>query len=153
MKRDTSIQLKAVFLFTVFALNTGISFACSVGVEMGFNSKSRHSHEAMEEHDHVHKNGKKHQHHNEATETHHNSKKDSEKGCCNDKAINFQHLDKCLTQMGNTGINVPVVAIFPGSFLDNDSFKLIPTPPLKYLARFFHPPPPDIGILNQRFQI
>lgn len=60
MKKSKSIQLKAAFLLTVFALNTVVGFACSVGVDMGFNSG--HHEEKNTGAVHVHANGKKHIH-------------------------------------------------------------------------------------------
>ena len=41
MKKNSSIQLKAAFLLIVFALNTVLGFACSMGLDMGYN-KSHH---------------------------------------------------------------------------------------------------------------
>ena len=39
MNISISIKLKAAFLLTVFVLNTVVGFACSVGLDMGYNSK------------------------------------------------------------------------------------------------------------------
>lgn len=60
MKGFTSIQIKASLLLTVFAINTVVGFACSVGVDMGFNTKHHGKEEAGEIH--IHKDGKKHIH-------------------------------------------------------------------------------------------
>lgn len=60
MKKSKSIQLKAAFLLTVFALNTVVGFACSLGVDMGFNSG--HHEEKPTKAVHVHADGKKHIH-------------------------------------------------------------------------------------------
>jgi hypothetical protein len=38
MRSRKSIKLKAALLLTVFALNTQVSFACSVGFDMRFNN-------------------------------------------------------------------------------------------------------------------
>lgn len=42
MKRTRTIQIKAVFLLVVFALNTMVGFACAVGME--FISHHHHDH-------------------------------------------------------------------------------------------------------------
>lgn len=40
MKSTISIKIKAAFLLVVFALNTVVGFACSLGVDMGFKFTS-----------------------------------------------------------------------------------------------------------------
>jgi hypothetical protein len=153
MKRSISIQLKAALLLIVFAMNTVMGFACAVGIDMGFNTK-HHDEEITETPVHVHADGKKHQHHNEAARHHHDSKEDSEKGgCCNDGVIKFQSLDKSLNQNGNVGINTPVFVAILSNFFGIDIFKQPQVSFRKYIFYFFHPPPPDIRILIQSFQI
>ena len=61
MVKTHSIQIKAAFLLIVFVTNTIVGFACSMGLDMGFNSK-HHSERGAEEVVHVHANGKKHVH-------------------------------------------------------------------------------------------
>lgn len=153
MKRNTSIQLKAALLLAVFGLNTLVGFACAVGVDMGFNS-SHHDEEATEVN--VHADGNKHEHHNEPVKQHHEengiSKKDKD-DCCNDDVLKFQNLDKNLNQNAKTVIDVPVFAAIISTFLGVDIFKIARTYPPKYKTRFFYPPPPDIRIAIQSFQI
>ena len=67
--RYTSTKLKAAFLLMVFALNTVVGFACSMGMDMGFNTKHHDNQEATEAVVHVHNDGKKHVH-QEKKETH-----------------------------------------------------------------------------------
>ena len=82
MKKNSSIQFKAAFLFLVFSMNMVVGFACAIGVDMGFNTTHHHDTEAVKVHTHA--NGKKHEHHNK-TDQHHQQKKNTEKeGCCND---------------------------------------------------------------------
>lgn len=38
MKPPRAIQYKALFLLVTFSMNTVVGFACSMGVDMGFNS-------------------------------------------------------------------------------------------------------------------
>lgn len=62
MKKNRSIQLKAAFLLIVFSLNTIVGFACSLGLDMGYNSKHHGEETATEAVVHIHKDGKKHIH-------------------------------------------------------------------------------------------
>ena len=155
MKRNISIQLKAAFLLGVFALNTVVGFACSLGVDMGFNT-SHHDQEATEISVPNHADGKKHEHYNESVKHHHeeNNVSKKEKGdCCNDKVIKFQSLDKSLNQNAKASVDAPVFAAIISTFLAIDVFKISMAYPPKYKTRFFYPPPPDIRIAIRSFQI
>ena len=155
MKREISIKLKAALLLIVFSMNTVIGFACATGVDMGFNTAHHHDEDAGPETAvHQHADGQKHKHHNEAAKHHQNKKESSKKGgCCNDGVIKFQTLDKSLSGNANISISLPVfVAIIP-SYHNLAIFKYAQVPAQKYLHPFFHPPPPDIRILIQSFQI
>ncbi len=155
MKGNISIKLKAALLLIVFSLNTVIGFACAMGVDMSFNTTHHHDEEeATKTTIHVHADGKKHNHHDEAAKHHHNSKEDSEKGgCCNDGVIKFQNLDKTLAQNANAAINAPVFVALLSRFAGVDIFRQSQVSHQKYIAQFFHPPPPDTRILIQSFQI
>ncbi|MEO6729612.1 MAG: hypothetical protein ABIN01_00205 [Ferruginibacter sp.] len=154
MKHSISIQIKATLLLIVFSMNTVIGFACAMGVDMGFNTHHHDDEEATETTFHVHADGKKQHHHDEATNHHQDSKEDSEKsGCCNDGVIKFQSLDKSLATNANTFINAPVFVAILSSFFGIDIFRQPQTSHHKYVAQFLHPPPPDIRILIQSFQI
>ncbi len=63
MKKNKSIQFKAAFLLIVFSLNTIVGFACSLGLDMGYNSTHHGEDAATEAVVHIHKDGKKHIHH------------------------------------------------------------------------------------------
>ncbi len=155
MKRNISIQLKAAFLLLVFAFNTVVGFACAVGINMGFNAPHHHDEEEAIEttvHHHHHAGGKAHQHHDKAVKHHHDSKENSEKGgCCNDKVVKFQNVDKNLT--AKTIINAPAFVAITTTFFGIDLFNIKKPFPHKEIVRFFYPPPPDILIAIQRFQI
>ena len=62
MKKNRSIQLNAAFLLVVFSMNTIVGFACSLGLDMGYNSKHHGEDAATEAVVHIHKDGKKHVH-------------------------------------------------------------------------------------------
>jgi hypothetical protein len=149
MKINRSIQLKAAFLLVVFAMNTLVGFACAVGLDMGFNKTHHQNEEATESAVHVHANGHKHEHHAEAPKQQHDKKDD----CCNDKVIKFQNLDKNLTQNSKTAVDAPVFTAILSNISGIEVFNPVTVVPVKYISRYFHPPPADILILVQRFQI
>ncbi|MCA6438662.1 MAG: hypothetical protein IM581_01890 [Chitinophagaceae bacterium] len=174
MTSNNSIKIKALFLLIVFATNTVVGFACALGMDMGFN-KSQHSETEATVEVHIHANGKKHFHEKETSEvTNHvhedgiNHQHDSEPakknpvdgsnlltnddgGCCTNEVQEFQHLDKNVSV--NTGINVPVFVAILSTYFDIDFSKALKDFPVNYKARFCYPPPPDIRIAIQRFQI
>ncbi len=159
MKKNNSIQLKAAFLLIVFALNTVVGFACAMGLNMGYNN-SHHEAEATEVAVHVHAHGKKHHHENETKKSYHDEpvanhhdKKDASKkdDCCTNKVMQFQQLDKSLA--AKVSIDVPVFVAINTTYFGINIFETVQLPAQKYTARHFHPPPPDIRIAIQRFQI
>ncbi len=153
MNRNTSIQLKAAFLLTVFALNTVVGFACAMGVGMGFNTTHHHDEETTVTPAHVHADGKKHHHKVADKLPQHDKKAAKEKGCCNDEAIKFQNLEKNIYQQAKFIFDAPVFVAILCSFLGVDFFNVSKVSLQKDRARFFHPPPPDILIAIQQFRI
>ena len=155
MKRSRSIQIKAALLLLVFSMNTVIGFACAVGVDMGFNMP-HHQDEVAAKEVHVHSDGKKHEHHKKANKHQHeetNTDKKENSGCCNNDVQKFQQLDKALTQNAKTVIDPPALVAIISTFWGIDIFNSIKAYPPKYIARYFYPPPPDIRIAIQSFQI
>ena len=174
MNREKSIQLKAVLLMTVFTLNTVVGFACAMGLGMG-SKTSHHKEEATNPVLHIHADGKKHHHQkkpekismhvhvdgkkhehktrpvNQQQEENEKTKKDKD-GCCNDDVIKFQNLDKNRSQHIKTSIDVPVFAALFSTFSGVDISKKTASAQLPVI-RYLFPPPPDILIANQRFQI
>ncbi len=174
MTRNTSIQFKAALLLTVFGLNTIVGFACSIGLDMGFNN-SHHSNEAVEPSVHIHADGKKHHHQPESVKAnvhvhadgkkhlHHTEpvtktqeeKESQEKGkddCCKDEVLKFHNLDKNLNQNTRTGIDAPAMIAILNTFFSIDILKTLEEPQL-HTARYLFLPPPDILITIHRFQI
>lgn len=152
MKRNISIQFKAAFLVMVFALNTLIGFACAMGVDMSFNTSHHHEEEATVAVVHTHTNGKKHQH-KKASEHHTDQNKDEKGGCCNDAVIKFSQVEKSVPQPGVI-ISPVFFTSFVAPWFDIDIFySSQASASIKYFVRNFHPPPPDILIAIQRFQI
>jgi hypothetical protein len=174
MIRNISIKLKALFLLIVFATNTAVGFACALGVDMGFNTphhseiaeavevhvhddgkKHVHEKEVPESNNHVHEDGAKHQHDSEPSkqipEDDGQSFTKSPGGCCSNEVQKFQNLDKNITV--NTGIDIPVFVAILSTYFDVDFSTALKDFPVNYKARFYYPPPPDIRIAMQRFQI
>ena len=81
------------------------------------------------------------------------TEKKEKKGCCNDEVQKLQSLDKALNQNAKTVIDVPAFAAIISTFLGIDIFNSAKAYPPKYIARYFYPPPPDIRIAIQSFQI
>ncbi len=132
-------------------MNTVMGFACAMGLDMGFNSK-HHDDEVMETPIHVHADGNKHEHHNEANKHIQDEKKSTEKGgCCNDKVVYFQTGDKNLT--AKTIIDAPSFVAIVSDFLGIDLYNISKAYPQKNIVRFFYPPPPDILVSIQKFQV
>ena len=151
MQKDISIKLKATLLLIVFSMNTVVGFACAMGVDMGYNN-SHHEAEATEVAVHVHADGKKHHHDKKPVANHHDKKDASKKDdCCTNEVMQFQQLDKSLA--AKVGIDIPVFVAISTAYFGINIFETVKLPAQKYTARHFHPPPPDIRIAIQRFQI
>ena len=172
MKPSRTTQYKALFLLVSFSLNIVVGFACSLGLDMGFNAH-HHNH-----HDHHHHDKEKHAHehpvkdHGEADENHHHhhhaaghvhARKSSNTfatftaaendNCCNSLVVSFQSLDKQLAQKDVSAAKSIVAHTFfilpEAPFLKkNRHYEPIKTPP-----KIHGYSPPDIRVLIQSFQI
>jgi hypothetical protein len=179
MRQNKSIKLKAAFLLTVFALNTVVAFACSLGLNMGYNEKHHnaekvqpvaaahshshapgtkpHHHNTRETHSHdsnaKHGHDSKHSHGDNAVATHYNEKSSSsDDDCCTDTAIKFQSEDKKLQQSQTVDIKAPVFVAFLSAFLGFDLAPQKATTATKFVVPQFYPPP-DIRIAIRSFLI
>jgi len=148
----------------VFALNTVVGFSCSVGLDMGFNSKHHHSDEATEAVVHVHKDGKhvhednKEAHSHDRSHSHEEASNHYKSGgdkddCCNNKVNSFQQLDKSVPPTVNI-IHPVFFLAFVSTYYNID---ILPhtdiIKDIKPFVRSHHPPIPDIRIAIQSFQI
>lgn len=157
MKKPRSTQLKAAFLLVIFALNMIVGFACSLGLDMGFNSQ-HHNTKAGTSSVHIHKDGKKHIHNSSSghSQKHgHSHKKDAtaskKDDCCKDKVVKLQSADKSF-QYSKTTVDVNTY-IIPNNNTRIVAFNTADPRLRIYMARHFHPPPCDIRIAIQSFQI
>jgi hypothetical protein len=154
MKRNISIQLKAALLLVIFALNIVVGFACSVGMDMGFNTH-HHEEEATAVSIHIHEDSENHEHHNEAGKHHQHEKNDNDKkdDCCNDKVLQLSQTDKSLPHSGII-INPVFFTAFTTAYYSIDIFFYSQVSlSNKYYVLGHHPPIPDIRIAIQSFQI
>jgi hypothetical protein len=86
-------KVRAVFLLSVFSLNTLAGFACSVGIDLYYNT-NHHSH-SLNSHVKTHTHDSKHQHKHSHTEVDMQSGDQPEKDdCCTDEVTKFAQLDK-----------------------------------------------------------
>ena len=151
MQINRFIQFKAAFLLVVFALNTMVGFACSVGLDMGFNT-THHKKEETKASVHIHKDGKKHIHGAEGNKSNHHAKKagTGKDDCCKGKVITLQIADKNIDHT-ITVINAPVCSMH--SLFALPVYNQVTCISQEYVACHFHPPPRNILIAIQRFQI
>ncbi len=159
MINKLSIQIKISLLLFVFLLNTVVVFACSIGMDMKFNSNhhhentsslSSHHHEGGVEH-HENKASNAPKHHHQKQVNHHENEKDN---CCKDEAVKFAKYDKLNSQASYTEIN-PV--FFPALLINFFNFNVLESGSNIYINKFIvlrhHPPIRDIRIAIQSFQI
>ena len=154
MIKNFSIQLKAAFLLIIFGLNTVVSIACAMDINMGFNSFDHHELENLSTHDHT--EGVKLEHHKhgikpEKDDSHHSKKE--KKGCCNNDVQKFQSLDKALNQNVKTVLFAPNLVVTYNYYSGVENYKLLKSFLQKFKDRFFYPPPIDIRIAIRSFQI
>jgi hypothetical protein len=158
MSNTLAIKLKATFMLFIFALNMLVGFACSIG-STGGNNAQLHQAEAEKKsnpaHSHEHGNvGKGHHHDKAKPHDHKTDHKDAndKKGCCNDEVQKIQQADK------NININAKIIAVAVIGDITKSHYRPYPvilstTNPAKLRERFFYPPPPNILLSIQRFQI
>ena len=148
MNKASSIQIKAAFLLIVFSLNMMVGFACSIGMDMGFNTRHHHGEATAI---HVHADGKKH--HHKKTQHRHTDKKDKKEGCCNDRVLKISQADKAVPQATKL-LNPVFFTAFVATYYNfNISYPPQVSTSNKYLVRGHHPPTPDIRIAIQSFQL
>lgn len=171
MNKHTSIQLKAAFLLVVFVMNTLVGFACSMSVDMDFNTPHQDNNDVPSVH--VHANGQKHEHppkphthHQSATGKHVHTaghqhagaattaelpakEKD---GCCSGKVTALAQADKAVPQPLKIISPVFFTAFAFVYFNETVLFPTIISTDNKYFVRSHHPPP-DVRIAMQLFQI
>jgi len=151
------IQIKAAFLLFIFSLNIFVGFACSIGIDTDVMASHHVESESKISHSHSH------QHKSNAGKDHHGSPKrhdhktghkgkEDKKGCCNDEVQKVQQLDKNINSSSKS-ISFKNTAVLNPTFFRPYTVKLLKANPTKSRDRFFYPPPPNILVQFQRFQI
>ena len=174
MKRNSFIRVKAFFLLIVFSLSTLVGFACTVGLNMGFNEdhhKNDHQHpvEAHQGKSHEHENGghsakgvsdhHEKPHSDDVQSDHHekqasNTQEKTADDCCKDEVAKFEKYDKRAPQPLNYNLQAPFVSVINSTLFNIDALAShIHTPSNKYFVRNHHPPIADTRIAIQSFLI
>ena len=164
MIQKRKYRIVAAFLLVVFSLNTILGFACSVGLDMGYNSKHHHDEPTQEVVVHIHSGGKQHVHHEKHDCNDHRKRPHHERAisneinsenndCCSGEVTKFGQADKVLPQ--TAGLVHPV---FLSPFIDGQFDVVFPSAfdmvkDIKQFFRSYHPPIPDIRIAIRSFQI
>lgn len=162
MTKQGKNKIRALFLLSIFSLNTVVGFACSLGFDLGFNSKHHHGEETAEAVVHIHADGKKHIHQEKGSHDHSKSHQQNETGnhhkpdkekdnCCSDKVAQLVQIDKSVPQ--SLTIAHP---IFLNTFFDIFYNAVLPLDIIKDIKQFvrsYHPPISKIRIAIQSFQI
>ena len=167
MKTLRAIQYKALFLLITFSMNTVVGFACSMGVDMGFNSghhlhgSGKHHEHADADNHHEHDGAKSHCHQHAAkshyqSDNHNNTvsfTSQSEENCCKDFVVGFQSMDKMLTKQYSAQQKItdlsPFITIFIAEANNTKGFILH----LRIPPREIDYSPPDIRVFIQSFLI
>jgi len=164
MNHIQSNKIKAALFLSVFSLNTIVGFACSLGLDMGYNSKHHDEKESTEAVVHIHADGKKHVHY-EKKNTHQHNKPDhddqskanhkSREGkdnCCSDQVLKLEQTDKSLPN----SLSIPHPA-FAMAFVEVFYSLILPPDDLvkdiKQFVQGYHPPISDVRIAIRSFQI
>lgn len=145
MTHQAKNRVRAIFLLAVFSLNTLAGFACSVGVDMGYNS---HHHGKK----HFHKHGINNEHHHSTAKLDDTRSKDD---CCSSDVTKFILLDKSIAQ-NNLHLESPVFLLaFATTFFSptiNESGLTINSM-FQFLRRSSFLNDTEIQIAIRRFQI
>ena len=149
MTRQLKNKIRASILLTVFSLNTVAGFACSVGVDLGYNKHHHEHHDKVTGH-HEEYNG----HYDEMKAGKEVSKPQHD--CCSDGVAKFTLLDKSSTTSVTHQLQAPVVIL---TFSTSNFLPFLKEPILpvnsdfKFVRRscFLNDTDPQITI--RRFQI
>jgi hypothetical protein len=166
MKTSGTIKYKALFLLVSFSLNSVVGFACSLGVDMGFNSNYP-SHGNDKQHEHAdaghqpeHDGTNSHYHQQEVKSHNHSDKQNNAVSftfqraddCCKDFVAGFQSMDKMPAKQNSAQQKTTNISPFIPLIADADNkegFVLH----LRIPPREVDYSPPDIRVFIQSFLI
>ena len=157
MTRQQKNRIRGLFLLTVFSLNTLVGFACSLGVNMGYN-KTHHRHDASHSSKKPHDQKDQHHHEHSSGSTQDEKSTDNQSSkddCCTNEVADFIKLDKSVAS--GTILQPPVFLIaFVSQFIlpTDPDVSLIDTSIYGSLRRSWHSTDDtDLRIVIQSFQI
>ena len=161
--RQQKTKLKAAFLLLVFALNTVVGFACSVGLIS--YTQQHHKHDATHSHGEGHEHEKTLHHHDEnvdlnnhdhlASDNNH-TQSDEENNCCSDNAVKVTTSDKIITSVHQNLLPLQVelmATIYAFLLPDYYSTKLLVKPKPPFDRSWDLSDHTNIRIAIQSFQI
>ena len=164
MNTPRTIKYKALFLLVSFSLNTVVGFACSLGIDMGFNSGHHKDHDeeqpnhsngvnsGAQEDDHHGKHSLNHAHTVACVENGPVIGASEDENCCKGFVAGFQNLDKQLTHK-STFAKIKI-AITPFILHSTLLFKyIIYLEPVRIPPKIPDHSPPDIRVFIQSFLI
>ena len=159
MKSRTDIKIKALTILIVFSLNTVMGFACSLGIDMGYNSKHHHSQGNIGE-QHAGKTvGTCHTRGNDegisALQHDQGSDSSNDQDCCTHGVLKFLKLDKNVSPIATSDIIVPVLLLAFHFTYQIDLLEYLKSNANNnyYFTGTHHPPIPDIRIAIHSFLI
>ncbi len=160
MKEKRKNIIRALFLLLVFSLNTIVGFACSVGIDMGYNSK-HHQHNSSDASSKCHSNKSDQKHAHETSQKHDHQHKNTGTGedtpddCCANDVTRFIQLDKSIVK-NNLDLPAPIFLLaFTSAFIEPvlNEIILANNAGLQLVRRRCSIYDTDIRIAIQSFQI
>jgi hypothetical protein len=156
MTRQRKNKIRGLILLLVFSLNSVAGFACSIGVDMGYNKK-HHQHDGSNTVSKSHTHTEKHQHeHSPASLSNDKivSIPDSKADCCTNGVTDFIKLDKSVANSTDLQPPVFLVAFISQFLLPAEELSLPDTSLYGSLRRSWLPTDDtDLRIVIQSFQI
>ena len=155
MKNSSTIKIKALGLLVVFSLNMVLGFACSVGLDLGYN-RNHHSQNAAAEHspgkDKI--AGNCHSDFSAGDSSSERSDSPNDTDCCSNGVVKFFKLDKN-TSASNTDAGTPALWMVRQFTYQIELLQSVNdnSPRTHHFGRNDYPPLPDIRIAIQSFLI
>ena len=153
MKNSSTIKIKALSLFTVFSLNMLLGFACSLGINMGYNRDHHHLNSVSEKSSnnlvtdcHIAFSGDDNS--NEGSDS------SNDKDCCSNGVVKFFKLDKNISTT-NVDLCSPLLLMVNQLTYQMELLQHLKNnePAIHYFVQSDHPPLPDIRTAIQSFLI
>ncbi|HWJ92396.1 MAG TPA: hypothetical protein VNR87_14870 [Flavisolibacter sp.] len=154
MTQQLKNKIRAIVLLTVFSLNTVAGFACSVGIDLGYNTRhhehANHSLKGSHKHD-------RHKHTHAHTEpvnivAHLSMPQDD---CCSSQVNDFALMDKSVVS-NNLLLQAPVFLLatnFRNALFENAGTDVTVNSRFRFVRRSCSLDDTDIRIAIQSFQI